>query len=153
MEIRVGVSAAPQIPAFIRVVWGLRVAPTLWRMEFTLSALAGERTPLTRPGETRSAGTRASLRRPMWRWKSKESISESWGSGQEFHNSSVIFRHAADQALCAQYGLRRGEGVVKPPRDPSCCMCESRCLVICTCERLRIDLWTMSVLLLQGEDL
>jgi hypothetical protein len=42
---RVGVSAAPQIPAFIRVVWGLRVAPTLWKMEFTLSAaLAGEST-------------------------------------------------------------------------------------------------------------
>jgi hypothetical protein len=81
---RVGVSAAPQIPAFIRVVWGLRVAPTLWKMEFTLSALAGESTAAdsfdqTKRDETRSAGTRASLGRPMWRWKSKESISESWG--------------------------------------------------------------------------
>jgi hypothetical protein len=62
------------------------------------------------------------------------------GGGQEFHNSLVIFRHAADQALCARYGLRRGEGFLKPPRDPSRCMCESRCPVICTCKRLSIDL-------------
>jgi hypothetical protein len=94
-------------------------------------------TPLTRPGETRSA---ASLGRPLWRWKSKESISESWEVDKSFTIHQDYSVMLLIKALCAQYGLRRGEGFLKPPRDPSRCMCESRCPVICTCKRLSIDL-------------